>query len=652
MGDTVLVASGDYTIGSGGLQVMQPVTLRGIDGQSRPVIHSTDSEGPVVELMTPGSTLRHLTIRQDNAVGKLALDATAGGTLADLALSSTVMNGIGVTLDNGATLANSTALATGQAGTAVSATGASELLNVTAWASGTNGVGVSSSTLLLTGNNTIARAPATGGTDVVAEVSAIAALGTSNWSTESGVVNGIKQPAMPSLADPANGDFHQLRGSPTINTGALPISGLTDPDGDSRLTGGAPDIGADEFVPQAPAVITGDPVEISTSGGKLTGTVDPNGLPTNYHFDYGATPLYGNSTPTDSAGAGDSPVPVTASLGDLPAGSIVHYRLVAESADGLTHGLDRILIVLPAVDGGGGVTLPGTGVTVPAGPNVILPGAPGVPQFTTLTVPVSVPAGQPVTLTAAGRDTNDPVSSIRVDFGEGDNYFIESACRQKPRSRFFDDNRLSSFDVSHAFTQPGVYTVGVTLGSGGCGRPGETTKTTVQINVTAPKAGAKAKRDAGVIAAADCKNADLQPTKKAAKLVARAIVCVVNQQRRANGLKSLRSNKKLAKAAKLHNTYMKRGKFFAHQGPGEPSLAKRIQKYKYRGGAGENLGAGSGTSATARGLVLQWMNSPVHRANVLEKAFFTVGVDVMPQKPLDPVLPGATFTAEFGTLKK
>jgi hypothetical protein len=62
------------------------------------------------------------------------------------------------------------------------------------------------------------------------------------------------------LADPANGDVHEVAGSPTIDAGiADPLLGPTDLDGDPRTLGSAPDIGADEFAPPPPAAITPPP---------------------------------------------------------------------------------------------------------------------------------------------------------------------------------------------------------------------------------------------------------------------------------------------------------------------------------------------------------------------------------------------------------
>jgi uncharacterized protein YkwD len=103
----------------------------------------------------------------------------------------------------------------------------------------------------------------------------------------------------------------------------------------------------------------------------------------------------------------------------------------------------------------------------------------------------------------------------------------------------------------------------------------------------------------------------------------------------------------------MHNSYMVRGKFLAHQGPSEPALPARFRKVRYAGGGGETSGVGAGAPyATPRGMVNGWMNSPVHRANILERAFHSVGIHVVAQKPIDPTLPGATYTVEFGTTRK
>ena len=47
---------------------------------------------------------------------------------------------------------------------------------------------------------------------------------------------------------------------------------------------------------QPPAASTGSATVITTTTATIAGSVNPNGLDTTYHFEYGTTPSYGTST--------------------------------------------------------------------------------------------------------------------------------------------------------------------------------------------------------------------------------------------------------------------------------------------------------------------------------------------------------------------
>lgn len=68
----------------------------------------------------------------------------------------------------------------------------------------------------------------------------------------------------PQLVDPANNNFHLQSTSPMIDKGtaAVPSPGLpaTDFEGDPRISGAAPDIGADEYIPQVTIRLTINPI--------------------------------------------------------------------------------------------------------------------------------------------------------------------------------------------------------------------------------------------------------------------------------------------------------------------------------------------------------------------------------------------------------
>jgi hypothetical protein len=57
-----------------------------------------------------------------------------------------------------------------------------------------------------------------------------------------------------------------------------------------------------------PTVTTGTAARTGHTGETLTGTVNPNGEPTTYYFEYGPTTSYGSQTTTTSAGAGTASV--------------------------------------------------------------------------------------------------------------------------------------------------------------------------------------------------------------------------------------------------------------------------------------------------------------------------------------------------------
>src|SRR3954471_7112162 len=55
-----------------------------------------------------------------------------------------------------------------------------------------------------------------------------------------------------------------------------------------------------------PDVTTGTASGISASSATLSGTVDPNGRPTTFYFEYGTSTSYGTKTPAKSAGSATS----------------------------------------------------------------------------------------------------------------------------------------------------------------------------------------------------------------------------------------------------------------------------------------------------------------------------------------------------------
>jgi phosphodiesterase/alkaline phosphatase D-like protein len=145
----------------------------------------------------------------------------------------------------------------------------------------------------------------------------------------------------------------------TANSGASPVS--------AALTGLAPNttyhfrlvatnddgstLGDDgQFTTSAltpPDVFSGPTTSITPTGAKVSGTVNPHGVATTYHFEYGTTTGYGASTPAANAGFGTVGLAVSAALGNLAPATKYHVRLVAASADGTAHSTDGTFTTPP-----------------------------------------------------------------------------------------------------------------------------------------------------------------------------------------------------------------------------------------------------------------------------------------------------------------
>jgi hypothetical protein len=96
-----------------------------------------------------------------------------------------------------------------------------------------------------------------------------------------------------------------------------------------------------DAVSALPEANTGDASQVGPTDVAVKGSVNPRGLATSVHFEYGETDRYGNETPTTSVGADQVEHHVGAQLKDLSPDKAYHYRLVAKSDAGTTYGGDR-----------------------------------------------------------------------------------------------------------------------------------------------------------------------------------------------------------------------------------------------------------------------------------------------------------------------
>ena len=97
----------------------------------------------------------------------------------------------------------------------------------------------------------------------------------------------------------------------------------------------------------APTVTTGGVSLITQNGGKLKGTIDPNGTATSYIFQFGTTELYGTQTAPLSAGKGNKAKKVSVVLSTLAPATRYHYRLVGLRGNRVFPGKDRTFKTKP-----------------------------------------------------------------------------------------------------------------------------------------------------------------------------------------------------------------------------------------------------------------------------------------------------------------
>ena len=102
------------------------------------------------------------------------------------------------------------------------------------------------------------------------------------------------------------------------------------------------------------------------------------------------------------------------------------------------------------------------------------------------------------------------------------------------------------------------------------------------------------------------------------------VVDLVNKERAAAGLSPLKANTKLASVAEKKAEDLRDKGYFAHQSPtyGSPFDMMKQFGISYTA-AGENIAKGQKTPAD---VMNGWMNSPGHRANILNSNFTEIGV--------------------------
>ena len=108
------------------------------------------------------------------------------------------------------------------------------------------------------------------------------------------------------------------------------------------------------------------------------------------------------------------------------------------------------------------------------------------------------------------------------------------------------------------------------------------------------------------------------------------VIKLVNVERSKNGLAPLKANAELSKVAAVKSQDMADKNYFSHTSPTYGSPFDMMKKFgiSYTA-AGENIAYGQ---KTPEEVMNSWMNSPGHRANILNSNFTEIGVGIFRNK--------------------
>jgi uncharacterized protein YkwD len=149
-------------------------------------------------------------------------------------------------------------------------------------------------------------------------------------------------------------------------------------------------------------------------------------------------------------------------------------------------------------------------------------------------------------------------------------------------------------------------------------------------------------------APAACESAEAAPAQVGEQVVVRSTLCLLNAQRQRHGLRALRLNPRLSRAARGHSQDMARNNYFDHNSRNGASFLDRIRRSGYLSGArrwkvAENIAWGTHWLASPRAIMKAWMDSPGHRANILEGSYREIGIGVATRSGRR-----AIYTTDFG----
>lgn len=158
-------------------------------------------------------------------------------------------------------------------------------------------------------------------------------------------------------------------------------------------------------------------------------------------------------------------------------------------------------------------------------------------------------------------------------------------------------------------------------------------------------------------AAGGCASASAKPGHASKHSLRSATLCLVNAERRSQGLHPLSWSRRLSRAARRHTHDMVRHRYFSHDSLSGGTFVDRIRRTGYlrhvrRWMVGENLAWGAGRQSTPQAIMRAWMHSPGHRANILTGRYREMGIGLSlgaPARTGGLAYEAATYATSFGS---
>lgn len=131
----------------------------------------------------------------------------------------------------------------------------------------------------------------------------------------------------------------------------------------------------------------------------------------------------------------------------------------------------------------------------------------------------------------------------------------------------------------------------------------------------------------------------------------REVVQHLNEVRAERGLPAVRMVDTLVQAARRHSRAMIAHDEFSHESPANrETFDRRIRRFHQARVLGETLGWGTGAYGSPAGVVELWMDSPPHRAILLDRAFTRIGVGLA-RGTFQGAAGASVWTADFASAR-